>query len=153
MKKSIFFICFLVITCCKAQLPPGEYTTINKKAISSFENALKLFQAGNDEKAKEELLKAIEKAPEFIEPHLLLAELYQTKKQTQQAIEEYQKAISINPGFNLNNFYNIAMLEVGIGKYADAKSDFERFLKKPRMNPDAQENAERQLANCNFAIE
>jgi outer membrane protein OmpA-like peptidoglycan-associated protein/outer membrane protein assembly factor BamD (BamD/ComL family) len=153
MKKLFFFISLLVICSCKAQLPPGEFTTTNKKAISMFENALKLFQSGNDEKAKEELLKAIEKAPDFIEPHLLLAEIYQTKKQTQQAIDEYQQAITINPGFNQNNFYNIAMLEINIGKYTEAKSDFERFLKKVHINPDAKEIAEHQLANCNFAIE
>lgn len=153
MKKLFFGIFILAITCCKAQLPPGEYTTTNKKAISTFENALKLFQAGNDEKAREELNKAIEKAPDFIEPHLLLAEIYQTNKQTQQAIDEYQKAISINPGFNLNNFYNIALLEMSVGKYQDAKSDLERFLKKTHIHPDSKENAEQQLANCNFALE
>lgn len=153
MKKWLFFSCLLAFTCCRAQLPPGEYTTTNKKAIATFQNALKLFQSGNDEKAKEELSKAIEKAPDFIEPHLLLAEIYQTKRQTPQAIEEYQKAISINPGFNTNNFYNIAQLEISLGRYQDAKSDFERFLKKPHINPDSRENAERQLANCDFAIE
>jgi outer membrane protein OmpA-like peptidoglycan-associated protein/tetratricopeptide (TPR) repeat protein len=153
MKKILFWCCLFVITCCKAQLPPGEYTTTNKKAISQFENALKTFQSGNSEKAKEELNKAMEKAPEFIEPHLLMAEIYVTERKVQPAIDEYQKAISINPGFNLNNFYNIGVLEFNVGKYQDAKSDLERFLKKPHMNPDSKENAEHLLDNCNFAIE
>ena len=153
MKKILFWCCLFVVTCCKAQLPPGEYTTTNKKAISQFENALKTFQSGNSEKAKEELNKAMEKAPEFIEPHLLMAEIYVTERKVQPAIDEYQKAISINPGFNLNNFYNIGVLEFNVGKYQDAKSDLERFLKKPHMNPDSKENAEHLLDNCNFAIE
>lgn len=154
MKKTLFlFIAFISIISCRAQLPPGEYTTKNKKAISFYESALKYFDARNDEKAIEEILKAIEKDPLFIEPHLLLAEIYQDKNQVQNAIDEYIKAIAINPSFNLNNFYNLAQLEFSVGKYADAKNDFERFLKKQFINPDSRDIAEQQLDNCIFAIE
>jgi len=153
MKKLFLLCCLLIVSYCKAQLPPGEYSTTNKKAISLFESALKSFQIGNEKKSIEELTAAIQKAPEFIEPHLLLAELYQTKNQTKQAIEEYQKAIAINPGFNLNNFFNLAELEMMIGDYKNAKADYESFLKKQRINPDSKEKAEHQLANCDFAME
>lgn len=153
MKKVlIIFITAVTIISCKAQLPPGEYTSTNKKAIAAFESAIKYYQAGKDAEAEKELLKAIEKDPNFIEPHLLYAEILQVKKQTEKAIDEYVKAISINPGFNLSNFYNLANLEVSIGRYEDAKKDYERFLKKPHINPDTKEIAERNLANCNFAI-
>ena len=154
MKKLFILYTFLIIgLVCKAQLPPGVYTSTNKKAIAAFESAVKKYQSGNDVKAKEEALKAIEKDANFVEPHLLLAEIYQTKKQIQDAIDEYEKAIRINPTFNMNNFLNKANLEISIGKYEDAKYDFERFLKKPHINPDSQESAERNLDNCNFAIE
>lgn len=154
MKKLIVITTILLLNLvCRAQLPPGVYTSTNKKAIAAFESAMKYYQANNDEKAREEALKAIEKDANFAEPHLLIAEIYQSKKQTQEAINEYVKAITINPGYNLSNFYNIAMLEISIGKYEDAKKDFERFLKKPNINPDSKETAERNLDNCNFAIE
>ena len=115
MKISSILICLLISIVCKAQLPPGQYTTTNKRAIASFQEGLQLFNSHNDEKAKEALLKAIEKAPEFIEPHLVLAEILYTNRQTQQAIEEYKKAIAINPRFSLDNFYNLAQLEVSVG--------------------------------------
>lgn len=152
MKNLLLLLCFFIGMTCRAQLPPGQYTTTNKKAISLLEEGLKLFNAHNDEKAKETLLKAIEKAPEFIEPHLVLAEIYYSNRQTQQAIDEYKKGIAINPKFSLDNFYNLAQLEMAVGKYEDAKADFEQFLKKAHMNPDSKENAERQLENCKFAI-
>ena len=62
--KKVFFI-FLSITSiafCKGQsmLPPGTYSSTNKKAIASFESALKYFDQRNDVKANEELKKAIE---------------------------------------------------------------------------------------------
>lgn len=148
----ILFAVIIAISSCKAQLPPGEYTTTNKKAISAFESAVKLYQAGKDVDAEKEVLKAIEKDVNFIEPHLLYADILQYRNLTEKAIDEYVKAISINPGFNLGNFYNLATLEVSIGKYEDAKKDYERYLKKLHINPDTKEDAERNLANCNFAI-
>lgn len=154
MKKfSVIAVITFAILISKAQLPPGEYTSKNKKAISLFESALKYYDARNDEKTELELLKAIEKDPLFIEPHLLLADIYEAKKQPLKAIDEYVKAIGMNPTFNLNNFYNLAQLEISIGKYTDAKSDYTRFLKKLNINPDARDLAERQLNNCVFAIE
>ncbi|MCW3083086.1 MAG: OmpA family protein [Bacteroidetes bacterium] len=154
MKKLLVLsFSLLILFSCRAQLPPGVYSSTNKKAISIFKDALKLFQSGKDDDAVKQLEKAIEKDPNFIEPHLLMAEILQGKKQVDKAIDEYVKAITINPGFNLSNFYNIAMLEMSIGRYADAKQDFERFLKKQYVNPDAKEIAERSLLNCDFAIE
>lgn len=152
MKQLLLLSFSIVLFSCKAQLPPGEYTAVNKKAISNFKNAVELYQQGKDDEAEKELLKAIEKDPSFIEPHLLYAEILQVRKQPEKAIDEYVKAISINPGFNLGNFYNLGVLEIGIGRYEDAKKDFERFLKKAHINPDTQEDAERNLANCNFAL-
>ncbi|MDQ3045944.1 MAG: OmpA family protein [Bacteroidota bacterium] len=151
--KQLLLLCFsFLFFTCQAQLPPGEYTSVNKKAISAFENAIKLYQSGKDAEAEKELIKAIEKDPNFIEPHMLYAEIYEVRRQPEKAIEEYEKAITINPGFNLGNFFNIALLEIRIGRYENAKKDFERFLKKQHINPDTRELAERNLANCNFAI-
>jgi outer membrane protein OmpA-like peptidoglycan-associated protein len=154
MKK--FFIVSILVFCimfCKAQLPPGQYTSKNKKAIALFEKALEFYNSRNDEKSKEELLKSIEKDPAFIEPHLLLAEIYQEGSRKEDAIMEYKKAIEINPGFNLNNYYNLAQIEISVGKYEDAKVHYESFLKKQFINPDTHDIAELQLKNCNFALE
>ena len=154
--KNLFIlllITFIAVASCKAQLPPGTYSSTNKKAISLFESAIKAYQSGKIEDCKNDLLKAIEKDPNFIEPHLLLAEMYEVDNHTQQAIDEYIKAITISPDFNLSNFFNLGNLEIKVGKYTDAKSDFERFLKKQHINPDSRDKAEQQLANCNFAIQ
>lgn len=154
MKKILFlsFALFAIFSC-KAQLPPGEYTSTNKKAIAAFESALKYYNARQDDKAVDELNKAIEKDPNFIEPHFLLAQIYTEGNKKQEAIDEYVKALQINPKFDKKTFYNLANLEISIGKYTDAKKDYEAYLKYPTLNPDAKELAERNLQNCNFAIE
>jgi outer membrane protein OmpA-like peptidoglycan-associated protein/tetratricopeptide (TPR) repeat protein len=154
MKKTFSLFAFLILLfSCKAQLPPGEYTSKNKKAVSLFEQAMQLYQQQKDDECMAALKKAVEKDSTFIEPHLLMAELYQIKGKTNDAIKEYEKAITISPGFNINNFYNIARLEMKVGDYKNAKTDFERFLKKPNINPDSKESAERNVQNCDFAME
>lgn len=154
MKKFITLSVFLLLALLsKAQLAPGTYSSTNKKAISLFEKALEFYNARNDEKALEELKKAVEKDPTFIEPHLLLAEIFTEAKKIQPAIDEYYKAIQLNPTFDKKTFYNVANLEAKIGKYNEAKKDYETFLKNRNINPDSKDFAERQLANCNFAIE
>ena len=154
MKKILIIsIALMVITTCQAQLAPGVYSSTNKKAIKLFESALNYYNAHDDEKTKEELKKAIEKDPAFIEPHYLLAQIYTEAKQTQDAINEYTKGLEINSKFDKKVFFLIATLEISIGKYADAKKDYEAYLKYPNLNPDSKDIAEQQLTNCNFAIE
>lgn len=152
--KNILTLSFFLITLfsCKAQLPPGEYTTKNKKAIASFEAALKYFNSRNDIKAKEELAKAIEKDPLFIEPHLLLAEIHAESRELQQSIDEYMKALQINPKFDKKTYFLLANIEMTTGKYEEAKKDYEAYLKYQNINPDWKEMAEHQLKNCNFSI-
>lgn len=154
MKNILAFLfCLIALYSCKAQLPPGEYTSKNKKAVALFEQALKLYQQQKDDECMSTLMKAVEKDSNFIEPHLLMAELYEIKGKKQDAIKEYERAITISPGFNINNFYNIGRLEMQVGDYKNAKTDFQRFLTKTNINPDSKETAERNLENCDFAME
>jgi outer membrane protein OmpA-like peptidoglycan-associated protein/tetratricopeptide (TPR) repeat protein len=154
MKKAIFLSAFIFLMfSCEAQLPPGEYTTTNKKAISLFESALKNYNSRLDAKAIDDLNKAIEKDPNFIEPHFLLAQIFTEAGKKQEAIDEYVKALQINPKFDKKTFYALGNLEISMGKYTEAKKDYEAYLKYPNLYPDAKVLAEHQLANCNFALE
>src|SRR5687767_2549499 len=112
MKQILsFLLIFSGLISCKAQLPPGEYTSTNKKAIASFQAALKYYDTRQDAKAMEELNKAIERDPNFIEPHLLYAQIHTEANQVQKAIDEYVKALTINPKFDKKVYFNLAGLE------------------------------------------
>jgi outer membrane protein OmpA-like peptidoglycan-associated protein/tetratricopeptide (TPR) repeat protein len=153
--KNIVLLTLALFTLysCKAQLPPGQYTSTNKKAIASFKAGLDYFNQRQDEKAIAELKSAITKDANFIEPHLLLAQIYTEANKKQQAIDEYNKALEINPKFDKKTYFLIANMEIAVGKYKEAKKDYETFLKYPNINPDWKEKAEMQLGNCDFAIE
>jgi len=153
MRNSIYFlVAFFALTTCKAQLPPGEYTSQNKRAISSFEDALKLYDEHKDVECLQALEKVIQKDSNFVEAHLLKADIYESKKETDKAISEYVKALKINPGFSKQTFFLLANLEYSKADYADAKKDYEAFLKYANINPNFRDVAVKNLDNCNFAI-
>ena len=153
--RKIFFIsiALFALFSCKAQMPPGQYTSTNKKAIAAFESGLKYYNQRLDDKAIAELTTAITKDANFIEPHLLLAQIYSEANKTEQAIDEYYKTFAINSRFDKKSFYNVGLLEFKIGRYSDAKKNLEIYLKYPNLHPDSKDIAEFKLKCASFSIE
>ncbi len=56
-------------------LPPGTYTSTNKKAIKFYEEGKKNYEVRKDEEAEKLLNKAIQEDPNFVEAHSALAYL------------------------------------------------------------------------------
>jgi outer membrane protein OmpA-like peptidoglycan-associated protein len=148
----IFFITLVSFSNCKAQsnLPPGVYTSTNKKAIKQQEEGVKNFQVKKDKEAEKNFLKALELDPNFVETHMALGYLYSDHKEVDKAIEHFKKATEINPDFFPNNFYNLGGLYLLQGKYSDGRIAYESYLKYPRINPNLKEQAEKFLENAKF---
>ena len=142
----------LNLTFCKAQMPPGEYTSTNKKAVAFFQTALNAYEESNDIEAMDNINKALAKDSNFIEAHLLLAQLYESQKEVNKAISEYEKALRINPTFDKKAYYLLANLEYEKGMYENAKKDYESYLKFPNVNPNFADMARYNLNNCIFSI-
>lgn len=150
---SVFFI--LISLSCLAQgpLPPGEYTSRNKKAIRYLEEGKRAFEYKKDDVAEKNFIKALETDPGFIEAAIGLANLYQLNNRHEEAIVYFKKAIAINPKFFPNNFYLISLSQLAIGQYSDAANYLETFLKFERVNPSTRELAEKKLINARFGAE
>ena len=128
------------------------YTTTNKRAIKSYNEAEKLFYDRDYKKASESLLKSISYDNFFIEAHILLSYSYSSLSQNTKAIDELKTAIGINPNFHQGNFFTLARLQLLSGLYKEAKNNFLQFLQKPVEDADIKNMAERDLLNCDFAI-
>jgi outer membrane protein OmpA-like peptidoglycan-associated protein len=137
----------------QSNLPPGAYTSTNKKAIKQLEEGKKLFEVKKDAEAEKHFLKAIELDPNFVEPHMALGYLYVDAGKPEQAIEHLKKATELNAKFFPNNFYSLSVLYISTGRYAEAKQSIETFLAFPRINPSLKDNAEKCLRIANFGIE
>lgn len=151
--KIIVVLWMLVPFCSLAQMPPGQYTSQNKKAIRYLEEGRKAFEFKKDDIAEKSFKKALEEDPNFIEAALGLASFYQEVGKHQDAITNYKKAISINPKFYANAFYFLAGSQLLLGQYQEAKTNLETFLKFERINPNTKEKAEKFLVNATFGTE
>lgn len=147
--RLILVITFFVNTLF-AQMPPGEFTSTNKRAIRYLEDGRKAFEIKKDELAEKNFKKALEEDPKFIEAALGLASLYQVTSKHKEAIEYYKKAVEINPKFFPNAFYSMGLSQLAEGQYGDAKTSLDRFLSFERINPNLKEKANKFLENAVF---
>lgn len=142
----IFPILFLV-SCASAQ----NYSSTNKKAIKHYQEAELAFQNMNNELAIINLKLAIEKDPRFIEPLIYLGDIYAMMRENKLAEEYYKKAISLHPDFFPVAYYTLGQLAMLRSEYVEAKEYFKKYLSYPSKGQNLQSDAQKQIANCDFA--
>lgn len=134
-------------------LPPGAYTTSNKKAIKKHEEGRKNFESKKDKEAEQEFLRAIEIDPNFTEPHIALGYLYADHAEYPKSIEHFQRAVELSPKLFVNCFYDLGGLYIATGNYQKAKDSYDSFLSFSRINPNLKEKATHFLKCAEFGIE
>ena len=136
--KKVIFICLMFVLFFnqgQAQMPPGQYTSTNKKAIKNLEEGKMAYEVKKDDVAEKCFKKALEEDKNFIEAALGLANLYQVTNKHKEAIDYFKKALEINPKFFANTYFFMSLSQLAIGQYQDAKTNLETFLKFERINP------------------
>jgi outer membrane protein OmpA-like peptidoglycan-associated protein len=152
-KLRVIFFLVLVTGIAFGQMPPGSYTSQNKKAIKYYEEGRNAFDARKDADGEKAMKKALEEDPNFVEAYLAMGSICQYGKKDEAAIHYFKKAIEVNPKFFPNVYYLLAGSQMYLGVYADAKKNLETFLKIERINPDTKERAEKLLKNATFGAE
>ncbi len=150
--KTITIIILILTTLSGLLIAQPKYSTTNKWAIRNYESGLSHYNQYQNEKAKEELLKAIEKDPLFIEPYFVIANICVEGKNYQCAIEQYRKAVQINPNFFPNAYHLLANIEMNVGQYAEAKEHYEMYLKVPGAKEPFIEKSRNRIVSCEFAL-
>jgi tetratricopeptide (TPR) repeat protein len=134
-------------------LPPGEYTSQNKKAIKHYQQGEKYFQMRNDAEAEKELEKAFKEDPQFIEAHMAYGQIQAAKNNFSLAEVHYKKAIDVNPKFYSRMHFDYGMVLFLQAKYAEAQTSLETFLKFDRISPSTKDQAEFYLKCSRFSAE
>ncbi|MEM9052093.1 MAG: OmpA family protein [Bacteroidota bacterium] len=130
-----------------------DYTTTDKKAIRSFENALNAFDGRNYELALALIQEALDREKSFIEAHLLSFEVCAEMRDYDCAKKSLRKAIAIDPDFYANAHFFLGALEMNDGNYAPAQENFNTFLSFNRISEEMRAQADKELLNCMFAME
>ena len=134
----------------QGSLPPGTYTSTNKKAIKFFEESKKMFQIRKDTEAEKLIKKAIEEDPQFIEANSAYADFLMGNNRVKEAISFYEKAIQINPKIFIDNNFYLGGAYLHEALYEKAIPCFEIILKTERINPNLKDEANRFLKNAKF---
>lgn len=153
MKRIFLLLLIISLTNCKAQ-PPSTLTTKSKKAEKAYNLSMDYAQIYNYEEAYNQLAIAKKEDPDFVEAYTLEANLLMSESKWALAIDQFKKAFAISPGFFPSSYYDCAQAELKLGRYADAKKDFQTYLDthRPSASPATIANAQQGLADCNFAM-
>jgi outer membrane protein OmpA-like peptidoglycan-associated protein len=153
MQRFLFIILvFINISTAKSQgnLPPGTYTSTNKKAIKYFEESKKMFQIRKDADAEKLIKKAIEEDPQFIEALSAYADFLMGNNRIKEAIPLLEKAIQLNPKIFVDNNYYLGGAYMSVGEYEKAIPCFEKIIKTERINPNLKDEAVHYIKNAQF---
>lgn len=156
MRQNILLFIFTISTYLmfsQGSLPPGTYSSSNKKAIKFYEEGKKCYEMRKDDEAEKLLNKALNEDQNFIEAHSALAYLLMEKNRTKEAIPHFQKAVDINPKFFPRNYFDLASAQLISADYDNAVKNYETYLKFDRINPNTKEQAEKYLKNAKFGSE
>ncbi|MBK7667223.1 MAG: PD40 domain-containing protein [Sphingobacteriaceae bacterium] len=146
----LFLVSFFLNVFPQGNLPPGTYTSSNKKAIKFYEEGKKYYEVRRDKEAEEVLKKALKEDDNFVEAHSALAYLLMGYNRSEEAIVHFEKAVAINAKFYPQNIYFLANAYMSVGKYDDAIKSYEMLSKFDRISPATKEAAAKELINAKF---
>jgi outer membrane protein OmpA-like peptidoglycan-associated protein/tetratricopeptide (TPR) repeat protein len=132
---------------------PGAVTTTDKKAQKLYEEAVKCMDARKYPCVEDQLGKAINRDPNFMEAHNLLAIAYVEQEKNDLAVAELKKCIELNPRFSAYNYFMLAKIQMSRGEYGDAKKAYQAYVTFPAASAENKAIAQQDIANCDFAIE
>ncbi|MCD4746863.1 MAG: OmpA family protein [Bacteroidales bacterium] len=152
-KYIIFLIIFIIPLLIYGQGDNHNLSTSSKKAKNAYIKGEEFYRVRNIKEAEKYFIKATEEDPEFFEAYMLLADLYEQTEKYEEAIKVYNKAIGTNPDIFPGVYYLTANIEFSQAKYNDALMHYKKFLDYEHINDDNARSAQKNIKNCEFAIE
>jgi outer membrane protein OmpA-like peptidoglycan-associated protein len=137
----------------QTHLPPGIYTTTNKKAIAYFEGSKKEFQIRKDDDAERLIQKAIKEDDNFTEAHSAYADFLMEKGRVDEAIIHYEKAVKSSPKMFVDNYFYLGGAYFSKMEYDKAKQNFQTLLSFDKINPKMKDIGKKFLKDSEFASE
>lgn len=150
MYKPYLFILLLLFAFGQDGLT--QLHTNSRSALRHYNIAVESYEFVDYKRAARELEIAIQTDPDFIEAHLLMAELNTDMKRLDVAIQAYKEVIRLDPNFYVNAFYNLGHLQVLSGEYLQGQEHLEMFLTKQGISKRLIPRAKKDLSTCAFAI-
>lgn len=151
-KYSLILIHLLFWSCQVNHIAAQNYSITDKKAIKYFEEGQKFYQNRSMTPALEEINKAIERSPNFLEAHTLLGYIYLDLNNVESAKSSFKKAVEIDPQKIPNNLYFLGELYLKDGEYQLSKQYFDDYIKTNPSDDRLLARSQRSLSKAEFGI-
>lgn len=124
----------------------------NNKAQEFFQQALQNFTKRNYSRAEALCNKAIEQSPKWVEPYLLLGDIFQVTKQPDKEIETYNRLLEQDPN-QFAAYYNLANVYANTGKIKEAIANFNKLQTLENVPAKYKDQAAKRVKEIAFAAE
>lgn len=145
---SLFLLCIWGFVCLGQ-----DYYTKSRKAIKFYEKAVEDFQRYDYSQAADNLDNALHADNNFIEAHLLYAQLFVEKNLPKRAIEVYDKVVEIDSVYFPLVWWYRANTCMTVGDYAKALESYEVFSLYHKYSGKFKSQIDFQIERCNFALD
>jgi outer membrane protein OmpA-like peptidoglycan-associated protein len=129
----------------------GIHTTSNR-ALKAYNDGVSAYQYVNYSKAEIDFKEAISFDKKFFEAYIMLGDLYANQNRFIEASISYRTAVNIDSLFFKPVFFTLANAEMMYGNYKSALVHFNVYLSQPGMSGKNRKVAEKNVKNCEFAI-
>ncbi len=150
MRNYLFLL--IVATLCLLNAP-----IYGQKLTTKSDRARDLYLKGSDnlysnkiEQAEVYFRKAIDVDEKFIEPYLLLADIYNQQKDYQKESQLLLKSLEIDSTFFIPTYYNIGFAMLQLGNYDEAETYIVKYKGKTK-DKEGVNKAERVLKSIEFS--
>lgn len=147
IKLNIILIIVCFVLSVNSQTTMQELT---KKEKNILQDAKEASQQGNLKKSNDLYTKLLSLKPQFTEAYLRLGSNYFQQKSYQQAEENFKKAIAIQPDFDPEMYYSLAVVEAEQKKYLAAADNLDIFMKNAKNKAEKVKKAEKWRDNLRF---
>ncbi|MBK9255958.1 MAG: PD40 domain-containing protein [Saprospiraceae bacterium] len=129
MMKNLIYI--LVFACTLSNLF-GQNDTAKTKLDSKYESKFALAKAetrkGNHKESIKLYRDILSKYPDFTEAWLRMGNVYYNTGQHETAIENFNKAITIEPEYDPEMYFTLGLIYKDVKKYTEASESFQKYL-------------------------
>jgi len=120
-----------------------------KKLLAQADKEYYYFR--NPESAAELYKEVLRQDPKNQYAAYRLARCYWYTNETERAVEHYQKALEINADANDTIYLDLGIAQKKLGRYEEAKTSFQEFLKRHKTQDILRKQAEIELEGCTLA--
>ena len=151
----IFIIASIILASCLTTEKgfSQQYHTTSGRALKAYKTGLSSFDYIDYPNAESYFKQAIEIDDKFYEAYMMLGELLSKQKRYSEAANNYKKAITIDSTAYMPVFFNMATAEMMSGDYENALIHYNVYIVQKNISVKNKDLAEKNIKNCQFAIE